>query len=87
MDLTRSDDQDFDIIGIVFGSQSLASRGILVFPGFIHPGWKGHLIINAITLSPSQKMIGNNAVLAYAAFAKTEEKVENLYDVDKWLVG
>ncbi len=86
VDLKRvpNSDCDHDIIGVLFGSQDFASRGIMVFPGFIHPGWQGHLIMHAICLS-GKKKIEKNATLAYVAFAKTDGKVESLYDSATWL--
>lgn len=86
IDLSKYDgEKNSDIIGIVFGTQNLAARGVLVFPGFIHPGWKGNLIINAITLTAGKKFIEKNAVIAYVAFAETSGKIETLYNTEEWL--
>lgn len=86
VDLGRdpNNESENDTIGILFGSQDFASMGIMVFPGFIHPGWKGHLIMHAICLS-GKKKIEKGAALAYVAFAATDGKLDKPYDMTTWL--
>jgi len=73
-----------NMIGIIFGKQSFASRGILVFPGFVHPGFDGNLILSLICLG-SKTRIEKTSGIAYIAFAKTESDVRNLFDNDNWI--
>lgn len=73
---------DNETIGIVFGRQQLAAGGVLVFPGFIHPGFDGRLLINAICLGP-KFFIEKEAPIAYVAFAKSNP-VEKPFDVSSW---
>jgi len=71
-----------ETIGILFGRQHYASKGLLVFPGFIHPGFDGRLLINAINLGP-KILLNRGDAIAYVAFAKTNP-VENKFDVADW---
>jgi len=69
-------------IGILFGRQQFASKGLLVFPGFVHPGFEGRLIINAINLG-SKILLNKGDPIAYVAFAETSP-VEETFDVPNW---
>lgn len=73
---------DNETIGLVFGKQRMAASGVLVFPGFIHPGFDSKLLINVICLGP-KVFIEENASIAYVAFAKSN-RVEETLDVGDW---
>jgi deoxycytidine triphosphate deaminase len=71
-----------ETIGLVFGRQKMATDGILVFPGFIHPGFDGRLLISVINLG-NKAFLEKRAGIAYVAFAKSNP-VEKTFDVSDW---
>lgn len=75
---------DNKTIGIVFGRQKMAANGILVFPGFIHPGFNGRILINAVCLG-SKILIEKNLEIAYIAFAESNP-IENAFNLNNWYI-
>jgi hypothetical protein len=73
---------DRETLGIVFGRQKMAADGILVFPGFIHPGFDGRILVNAVSFGP-KTFIEKNSEIAYVAFARSNP-VEHPFNVGNW---
>jgi len=74
---------DNSTVGLVFGRQRYALKNVLVFPGIVHPGFSGRLLIQTVCLAGSAR-IEKGDPIAYIAFSKTESEVENPLDVNKW---
>ena len=66
-------DLDNGTVGIIFGRQTYALNNVLIFPGFVHPGYNKRLLLQVVCLG-GEVTISKRDPIAYIAFAKTDPK-------------
>jgi len=76
---------DAGTVGIVFGRQTYAIKNILIFPGFVHPGYDKRLLLQVVCLG-GEATISKRDPIAYIAFAKTDPKTNEPINLTQtWL--